>query len=51
VKQLLQELTAAAPTIEKSKIEGALTDYENELMPAVEKIANEGRMLFIQVDT
>lgn len=50
VQELLKQLKAVGPTIEKSGDEDEIRDYA-ELMPAVEKVANEGRMLFIAVDT
>src|SRR5262245_13911327 len=31
--------------------EDARSEYTDELMPAVERVADEGRMLFIQADT
>jgi hypothetical protein len=31
--------------------EDARTDYTDELMPALERVAHDRRMLFIQVDT
>ena len=51
VQQMIEALNVARPTIEASGDEDALRDYEEELMPALDKIADRGRMLFIQLDT
>lgn len=51
VQQLIEAFQAAFPTIEASGDEGAITDYEEELMPTLDRIAERGRMLFIQLDT
>jgi hypothetical protein len=51
VKWLLQALTEAESAVRKAKSADVLSDYEDELMPAIEKIAKEGRMLFVHVDT
>ena len=50
VQELLAQLKAASPTIEVSGDEDIKRDYA-ELLSAVEKVAGDGRMLFIQVDT
>lgn len=50
-KQLYAELESAGPAIEKSKDEQARSDYEEQLMPALEKIVKARRMLFVHVDT
>ena len=51
VQQLMEAFQAAFPTIEASGDEGAITDYEEELMPTLDRLAERGRMLFIQLDT
>ena len=51
VKKMHAELKSVEPAMKKAKNKDARADYENELMPALESIASEGRMLFIQVDT
>lgn len=51
VTRMLAELKSAEPAIKASKNGEALRDYEEALMPALETIAQDGRMLFIQVDT
>ena len=50
VRRLANELQAARPTFEEAD-GGNLEDYETELLPVVEKVAQEGRMLFVHVDT
>lgn len=51
VRKMLSELQSAGPAIQASKNDEALEDYENALLPVLETIAMDGRMLFIQVDT
>lgn len=51
VRAFLEELKEAAPSILASGDEGARRDYEEELLPVVEKVARAGRMLYIAVDT
>ena len=48
---LLQELKEAGPTILSASHKDATRDYEEELLPAVEKVARTGRLLYIAVDT
>jgi hypothetical protein len=50
VRQILEELQTVAPAIEASKKQRAIHDYD-ALVPVLEKLAEENRMLFIQVDT
>lgn len=45
------ELQSAAAALKKAKNKEALADYEDELMPALDSIVQDGRMLFVQVDT
>ena len=51
VQRLLQELKEAGPTILSASHKDAKRDYEEELLPAVEKVARTGRLLYIAVDT
>ena len=51
VRRLLQELKEAGPTILSASQKDAKRDYEEELLPAVEKVARTGRLLYIAVDT
>lgn len=51
VEQMVQELRPIESALAKSKIQGVRSDYENELLPALERIVASGRMLFVQVDT
>lgn len=51
VHKILAELKSVEPAFKATKKKAARTQYHNDLMPALEKIANEGRVLFIQVDT
>jgi len=51
VQRLLEELTAAESASEASDDAHARQEYESELMPSVEKVARESRLLYIAVDT
>jgi hypothetical protein len=51
VRRMLEELRSVRPALEASGHAGALADYNDELLPAVERVAGEGRMLFVQTDT
>ena len=50
VKQLIEEFESLSETVQSSNNEHAIRDFE-ELMPALESIAKENRMLYIAVDT
>lgn len=50
VRQVLEEFQSVAPAIAISKKKDAINDYDS-LMPVLEKLAKEKRMLFVQVDT
>jgi hypothetical protein len=50
VQQMRAELRSVAPAIAAAD-DDVREEYTTELMPAIESIADEGRMLFIQVDT
>lgn len=50
VRRMVQELQTAAPAIEKSRDKQAINDYDS-LMPVLEQLVAEGRMLFVQTDT
>lgn len=45
------ELNSVQAAIEASGNEAALRDYEDELMPAIDRIVRDRRMLFVSVDT
>jgi hypothetical protein len=51
VKRLLEELKEAGPTIMAAEEEWARNDYEEELLPAVQRVARAKRLLYIGVDT
>jgi hypothetical protein len=51
VQKLLEELRAAEPTIRASDDEQAKNEYDEELLPAVDRVASQRRMLLIEVDT
>src|SRR5262245_25906106 len=48
VQKMWAELQSAGPAIKAAKHKDAWEDYESELMPAIERVARDGRMLFIQ---
>jgi hypothetical protein len=50
VRQMLDELQTVAPAIEASRNQQAIHDYD-ALVPVLDELAEENRMLFIQVDT
>ncbi len=51
VKSMLSELRTVAPVIEAAKNEGVREQFRDALLPAIEQVANDERLLFIQVDT
>lgn len=51
VQKMQAELKAAGPAIKAAKNDEAREQYEENLMPALETIVQDGRMLFVQVDT
>ncbi len=51
VQKMLNELRSLEAPMRKTKKKDVRQQYEEELMPAVAAVAEEGRMLFIQVDT
>jgi hypothetical protein len=51
VQRMLVELRSVAPAIEAAKDPDVREQFTEELLPAVESVAAEGRLLFIQVDT
>jgi hypothetical protein len=51
VQMLLEELKDAGPAILSASEEQPRRDYQEELLPAVEKVARARRLLFITVDT
>ncbi|MCI0638759.1 MAG: hypothetical protein L0Y72_03210 [Gemmataceae bacterium] len=51
VQRILAELKSIAPAMKATKTGDARQQYEDDLMPAIESIARDQRMLFIQVDT
>ena len=50
VRRMLEELRSVAPAAEAAKDPDVRTQFAQELFPAVERVAADGRMLFIQVD-
>jgi hypothetical protein len=50
VRKMLDELRSVGPAIEKSRNKQAIDDYD-ALLPVLEKLDSERRMLFVQVDT
>jgi hypothetical protein len=51
VEKMRAELKSVESAILKSKSKDVRDQFQNDLMPAIEQIAADGRMLFIQVDT
>jgi len=48
---MLSELRSVAPAIEGANDPDVREQFSDELLPAIERVAAEGRLLFIQVDT
>jgi hypothetical protein len=51
VRQMLAELQSVAPAVEAARDPEVRSQFSDELLPAVERVAADGRLLFIQVDT
>jgi hypothetical protein len=51
VRNMLAELRSVESAIQKAKKKDVRQQYEEDLLPAITSVADEGRMLFIQVDT
>jgi hypothetical protein len=51
VQLMLEELRKVAPAIESARDPEVVEQFTGELLPAIERVAGEGRILFIQVDT
>lgn len=51
VRQLLEEVKAAEDTVMQGDDQNAREEYEEQLLPALEQVAAEGRVLLIVVDT
>jgi hypothetical protein len=51
VEKILAELQSVDQAMRSTNDTDARTDYTDELMPALERVAHDRRMLFIQVDT
>jgi hypothetical protein len=51
VRKMLAELRSVEPAMLKTKKREVRRQYEEDLMPALSSVADDGRMLFIQVDT
>ncbi len=49
VKKLLEEVKAAEPTVMACDDEDVIEDFE-ELLPALQQVANDGRLLLIEID-
>lgn len=51
VQRMLAELRSVAPAIEAAEDPDVREQFTEELLPAVERVAADDRLLFIQVDT
>jgi hypothetical protein len=51
VRKMLAELQSVESAMQKAKKKDVRRQYEEDLLPAISSIAEDGRMLFIQVDT
>jgi len=51
VQQMRDELRSVELAMKATKIKDVWRQYNEDLLPAIESIASDGRMLFIQVDT
>jgi hypothetical protein len=51
VQRMLAELRAVTPALEGARDADVRQQFTEELLPAVERVAASGRLLFIQVDT
>lgn len=51
VQRMLAELRSVAPAVEAAKDSDVREQFTEDLLPAVERVAADGRLLFIQVDT
>jgi hypothetical protein len=51
VRRMREELRSAEPAMKAAKDKEARRQYEEDLMPAIDRVGDDGRMLFIQVDT
>ena len=51
VHRMLAELRSSASAVEAAEDQDVREQFTDELLPAVERVATEGRLLFIQVDT
>lgn len=48
---MLSELRSRAPAVEADDDEDVRSQFSDELLPAVERVAADRRLLFVQVDT
>ena len=51
VRRMLTELRAVGPAIEATGDQDAREQYKATLLPAVERVADQERLLYIAVDT
>lgn len=51
VQRMVTELESVAPAVQASKNSDVQEQFTGELLPAIKKVADDGRLLFIQVDT
>ena len=51
VRRMLEESRSVRPAVEAAKNPDVREQFAEELLPALERIAADGRMLFLQVDT
>lgn len=50
-QRMLSELRSRAPAVEADDDEDVRSQFSDELLPAVERVAADRRLLFVQVDT
>jgi hypothetical protein len=51
VERMCAELKSIEPAMKAAKKKSMREQFQNDLLPALERIFGDGRMLFVQVDT
>jgi hypothetical protein len=51
VRKMLAELRSIESAMQQGKKKDVRRQYDEDLLPAISSVADDGRMLFIQVDT
>jgi hypothetical protein len=51
VRKMLAELRSVESAMHKAKKKEVRRQYQEDLLPAINSVADDSRMLFIQVDT